>query len=299
MTAARDNPELGYLKELSARGDVNWAHVETLYNEWRNESVGLSPASALLISLAVAIAAGPGGFQVAGQVASAASFGGSSAAAAAVNAGNNAAVFGAQVRAGGDIGVQAGNEVAIGVLQNRAEMVYEEDQSNKSFTATNRRTESLRANLDSGGTISVRSRGDATLQGAQLAALTTVEITSDEGAVNLLAARDEAYSHLQRVYSGTWVTKSLDAGFEERSAVYTEILAGGDVTINAAQGVNAEFIGPQGTSLADALTAARDRPELAYLKELSARGDVNWAHVETLYNEWRNESVGLVLRRRF
>ena len=54
-------PSMAYLKMLAERNDVNWQPIKLAHDQWQYKQEGLTPAGAAILSIAIAIATGPGG----------------------------------------------------------------------------------------------------------------------------------------------------------------------------------------------------------------------------------------------
>lgn len=53
-----NNPNLSWLQDMNARGDINWQQVQELHDSWEYEESGLGPGAALAITIAVAAVSG-------------------------------------------------------------------------------------------------------------------------------------------------------------------------------------------------------------------------------------------------
>ncbi|MEE2602228.1 MAG: hypothetical protein VX595_04105, partial [Pseudomonadota bacterium] len=50
-----NNPDLAWLKEAEARGDVNWQQVKEIHDSWDYESQSMGAAAALVVAIVVTV----------------------------------------------------------------------------------------------------------------------------------------------------------------------------------------------------------------------------------------------------
>ncbi|RCV88555.1 DUF637 domain-containing protein [Billgrantia montanilacus] len=119
-------------------------------------------------------------------------------------------------------------------------------------------------------------------------------ITQSGGTIRFETASDvHTESHERSKSSFAWQSASGE-GFTRETLRQSELVAQGDLIIQAAEGIHIdvqEIDRHSITRTIDAMVAAN--PDLAWLQEMEQRGDVDWRQVKAFHDSWDYEQSGL------
>jgi adhesin HecA-like repeat protein len=216
-----------------------------------------------------------------------------------IRSANDMFVQGADIRAGGDILLDAAGKMAIvaGESSRSASSNLASDANLGEYHNESDLHRSGTAEVSqfrSGGNITFESGGDQTHEGTLAKAAGGIALTSERGAVHLLAARDtEQTRHTEESSDFSWVTQK-DSGRYDETLRMVSLQPRGQLIVDAAKGIDIDIEridGKTGPALVNTL-AARD-PELAWLKDMADRGDIDWNRVQEVHESWSDEHEGL------
>nr|WP_329610976.1 DUF637 domain-containing protein [Pseudomonas sp. KNUC1026] len=147
--------------------------------------------------------------------------------------------------------------------------------------------------VKAGGDITLASGGDQTYQGARLE--TAKDLTIDSGgAVTFEAVKDlHQESHEKSSNSAVWNSMS-GKGRTDETVRQTEMAVQGELMIQAAQRITVDVKEVNQQSVhqtIDAMVAVN--PDLAWLKDAEARGDVDWRQVKEVHDSYKYSHSGL------
>ncbi|HGH0371199.1 TPA: contact-dependent inhibition toxin CdiA [Yersinia enterocolitica] len=162
---------------------------------------------------------------------------------------------------------------------------------NVHHVATNKVTE-----FTAEGDISLLSRDDSTYQASKIAAGQNAKLTSPHGKVIFEAVKDIAFQQKTELSKGFYI-KYTDKGYLDEKWVLPTIHTGGELTVDAAQGIRADVKVKNGESLRSAITALSKTPGNEWLNDLNLRDDVQWQKVMDAYHSWdhKNEQLNPVV----
>tara|TARA_R110002073_G_scaffold247067_1_gene410034 strand:+ start:15409 stop:22194 length:6786 start_codon:yes stop_codon:yes gene_type:complete len=165
------------------------------------------------------------------------------------------------------------------------------------YTEEQRSTSTVRSevtSINAGGDINMQSYGDQVYQGSVIKSGGDQTYTSEAGSVSFLAVTDTTQtSHTEQSSDFSWVTMKSEGSLDE-TARMVSLQPGGDLIINAANGINVDLrqINAQtGPELVAALV--EQNPEMAWLQQLSDQGGINWNEVQEVHERWSDESETL------
>lgn len=158
---------------------------------------------------------------------------------------------------------------------------------NVQHVATNKVTE-----FTADDNINLLSRDDSTYQASKIAAGQNARLTSTHGRVNFEAVKDSSFEQKTTVSKGFYI-KHTDKGYQDEKWILPIIHTGGELTIDAAQGVSADIKVRNEQSLHDAVIALGNTPGNEWLKTLNLRDDVQWQKVMDTYHRWDHRSQQL------
>ncbi|HDL6961545.1 TPA: contact-dependent inhibition toxin CdiA [Yersinia enterocolitica] len=162
---------------------------------------------------------------------------------------------------------------------------------NVQHVATNKVTE-----FTAEGDISLLSRDDSTYQASKIAAGQNAKLTSTHGKVIFEAVKDITFQQKTTLSKGFYI-KNTDKGYLDEKWVLPTIQTGGELTVDAAQGIRADVKVKNGESLRSAITALSKTPGNEWLNDLNLRDDVQWQKVMDAYHRWdhKNEQLNPVV----
>jgi filamentous hemagglutinin len=223
------------------------------------------------------------------------------------NAVNNINIAGSDITAVGDASLTAANDVNITSVQD-SEYHYRETKKKssslaKGFDSTgalgfgsdkNSKHESqtitnVASNI-SGNNVNITSGANTVVVASNLTATNDVNINSG-GIAYLGAAKDADYeSNSKSSKSLNWQSMS-GSGHSDETVVHTKISAGGDVNINALQGVIVDI--KNGGTVQQSIDKLATQPGLEYLADLKNNPNVDWNKINEAHKNWNYKSQGL------
>lgn len=198
-----------------------------------------------------------------------------------VQAGNDLAVVASTVKARGDIAFAAGNDVTIASAANEASSEYRYKSSRKKITQENSSVRQQASVIEAGGDLLVAANNDLTLRASQLRAADNVSLQAG-GDLSSLAAANQDYSFYERSEKkkgsfGKSSRKSLQResatvrqqGVEIEAGADLEMIASNNLVLSASQlKAEGEAYLYAGHDLA--LTSAQDSDSSYYAKSKSS-----------------------------
>ncbi|MGV8003531.1 DUF637 domain-containing protein [Photorhabdus temperata subsp. temperata] len=160
-------------------------------------------------------------------------------------------------------------------------------ETRRKESATNKVTE-----FTADGNINLLAKDDVTLEAARINTQKNAGITSRTGQVNFKAVKNTTFEQTITESTGFFITHS-DKGYIENTWVLPAIHFGGKLTVEAANGINADIKAQKGQSLQNAVSIFGNTPETAWLKGLNERQDVQWNLVKDAYDRWDYKSQHL------
>lgn len=229
-----------------------------------------------------------------------------------ITAGRDITISGSDVNADGNITLNAGDDVTIASVQDSETHIRKAMKKaawlKKAFTGglffdmaglaakdettnqTSVRTTVSGATIDAGNNLSSTSGDDTMVVASNLNAGGNVTINAG-GAVGLLSAKESNYKQdTKSTESLMWQT-SKDQGHSDETVVHTKINAGGNLDINAAEGIFVDI--KNAGSVAESIDILAQQPGLEYLADLKNNPNVNWQKIEEAHEAWDYSAQGL------
>ncbi|HCI9213314.1 DUF637 domain-containing protein [Klebsiella variicola] len=154
-------------------------------------------------------------------------------------------------------------------------------------TTTNKVTE-----FTAGGNLSLMSRDDSTYEASKIEAQKNATLTSTNGKVNFLAVKNTTFEQTVSTSKGFYI-KQGNKGYSEGKWVLPSVYVGGQLAVNAANGISADIKAKNGQALQGAVNALGALSGTEWLKGLNTRSDVQWNTVKDAYDSWNYKSQGL------
>ncbi|WP_211235502.1 DUF637 domain-containing protein [Litchfieldella anticariensis] len=216
-----------------------------------------------------------------------------------LSADQNLQLIASEAEAKGDAYLFAGHNVALYTANNQDYSLSEKRSGGGLFGSSSYRRDeinNLRAvgsQVHSGNDLSVVSGADQTYQGARLEAGNDLTLASG-GAIRFETASDiRTESHEKRSGNFAWQS-SEGEGFTRETLRQSELVSRGNLVIQAANRIVVDVpeVNQQTVSeMVDAMVEADS--DLAWLKEMETRGDVDWRRVKAIHDTWDYEHSGI------
>ncbi|WP_240609950.1 hemagglutinin repeat-containing protein [Billgrantia endophytica] len=217
----------------------------------------------------------------------------------ALEAGNDLTLSAAQLRAGSDASLFAGNRIELLTAQEEDYAFYESSRSGGLFRSRRHQRDEthdvreIGSEMMAEGDIALVSGGDQTYRGARLESGQDLSLIGG-GEITFDTASDIRTESHERSRSNALSQSARGHGSTRETLRQNELMAQGDIRIHAEQGIHALYEARDGESLDAAIerVVAND-PDLAWLQTLQGRDDVTWESIEAFRDEWRYSQSGL------
>ncbi|PQO94927.1 hypothetical protein C5612_30990, partial [Pseudomonas frederiksbergensis] len=147
--------------------------------------------------------------------------------------------------------------------------------------------------IKSGGDLTLSSGGDQRYQVAKLES--GKDITLDSGGAIVFEGVKDLHdeSHTKSDGDAFW-TSSKGKGNTDETLRQTQMIAKGNITIKAVEGLRIDLKEVNQQSVSQTIDAmVQADPQLAWLKQAEARGDVDWKLVKEIHESFKYETSGL------
>ncbi|WP_278248861.1 DUF637 domain-containing protein [Stutzerimonas kirkiae] len=147
--------------------------------------------------------------------------------------------------------------------------------------------------IATGGDLSLVSGGDQTYQAAKLTSDEDL-ILSSGGEIVFEGVKDlEQESHEKSKSSLAWQS-AKGKGTTDETLVQSELVAQGALVIQAVEGLQIDIKEVNRQTVSQTIEAmVQADPELAWLKEMEQRGDIDWQRVKEVHDSFKYSSSGL------
>ncbi|WP_194285823.1 two-partner secretion domain-containing protein [Alcanivorax sediminis] len=210
----------------------------------------------------------------------------------------NLIAIASHLQSGGDMSLSAGGDIAFLAAQNSSYHLFENNKDGDYGAKSTKRDEiqsvtNVGTTLSAGGNLTIKSDGDQRYQAARLESGGDISIVSG-GHITFEAVKDlYRESHESSQGDLSWNQMSSE-GRTDETVLQSEIVAQGNLAIQAAEGLSIDLKDiDQGTvsEMIDGMVA--NNPDLAWLKEAEARGDVDWNRVQEIHDSWDESSQSM------
>ena len=162
--------------------------------------------------------------------------------------------------------------------------------TSSSKTITSKQQRQQGAQIKSGKAISLDAGNNIALISPTLTATDNIELNADNK-ILLGTSKDSDYLHEQYDKTGAFKWEFGNQGHNDETVRHTEITAGGDIKIDAGNGVIVEY--KQDGSLSESIDSLSQLPELAWMGELKNRDDIDWQAIEEVHEQWQEHEEGV------
>ena len=216
----------------------------------------------------------------------------------ALSAGNDLGLIASKVEAGNEAYLAAGNKLQLLAAQNSDYSLYDMKKSGSWGSKKTQRDEvtqvtNVGSEITTGGNLTLVSGGDQRYQGAKLDSGKDLTLDSG-GSITFEAVKDlHQESHTKSDSDLAW--QSFEGkGSTDETLRQSQLTAKGQTVINAVNGLNIDIKQIDQHTVSQTIDAmVKADPQLAWLKEAEARGDVNWKQVKELHDSFKYSNSGL------
>ncbi|QDL02966.1 two-partner secretion system putative hemagglutinin TpsA2 [Pseudomonas paraeruginosa] len=216
----------------------------------------------------------------------------------AINAGQDLRLIASQASAGDEAYLVAGDKLELLAANDSSYYLYDKKKKGDFGRKETRRDEvtdvkAVGSQISSGGDLTLLSGGDQTYQGAKLESGNDLAIVSG-GAVTFEAVKDlHQESHEKSKGDLAWQS-SKGKGQTDETVRQTQIVAQGNLAIKAVEGLKIDLKHIDQKTVSQTIDAmVQADPQLAWLKQMEQRGDVDWRRVQELHDSWKYSNSGL------
>jgi hypothetical protein len=216
-----------------------------------------------------------------------------------VLAGNDLTAVASKLKAADEAYLYAGNQLSLLAAQNSDYSLYDKQKKGGWGSKETQRDEvttirNIGTSITTGGDLTLVSEGDQLYQRARLESGNDLTLDSG-GSITFEAVKDlDQESHEKEDSSFVW-TSTKGKGNTDETLRQSVLLAKGEVVIKAVDGLHIDIKQINQKSVSQTIDAmVKAEPELAWLKEAEARGDVDWRRVKEIHEsfKYQNSSLG-------
>jgi adhesin HecA-like repeat protein len=209
-----------------------------------------------------------------------------------VLADGNLILSASQLKAEGEAFLYAGEQLALLAAQNSDYYLYDMKKKGSWGSKKTQRDEvttvrNVGSSITTGGDLTLVSEGDQLYQKARLESGNDLILDSG-GSITFEAVKDlDQESHEKSKSSWAW-TSAKGKGKTDETLKQSELIAQGDLVIQAVDGLKIDIKQVNQQSVSQTIDAmVKADPELAWLKEAEARGDVDWRRVKEVHDSFK------------
>ncbi|OPA85728.1 hypothetical protein BFW87_27200 [Pseudomonas fluorescens] len=213
-------------------------------------------------------------------------------------AGTDLTLIASKISAGNEAYVHADNELQLLAAQDSNYSLYDMNKKGGWGSKKTQRDEAtdvknVGSEIKTGGDLTLESGGDQKYQAAKLDSGGDIAIVSG-GAVTFEAVMDlRQESHEKSNDNAFWVS-SKGKGNTDETLRQTQMVAEGNIAIKAVEGLKIDVKQVNQQTVSQSIDAmVKADPQLAWIKEAEARGDVDWRQVKEIHDSFKYNNSGL------
>jgi filamentous hemagglutinin family protein len=210
----------------------------------------------------------------------------------------NLLLVASQLKAGNEAYLYAGEQLALLAAQNSDYSLYDKKKKGGWGSKETQRDEvttvrNVGSSITTGGDLILVSEGDQLYQKARLESGSDLILDSG-GSITFEAVKDlDQESHEKSSNSLAW-TSAKGKGSTDETLYQSQLIAKGDLVIQAVDGLKIDVKEVNQQSVSQTIDAmVKADPELAWLKEMEQRGDVDWRQVKEIHDSFKYSHSGL------
>ncbi|CAM3036459.1 filamentous hemagglutinin [Pseudomonas gessardii] len=213
-------------------------------------------------------------------------------------AGTDLTLVASKISAGNEAYVHADNELNMLAAQDSNYSLYDMKKKGNWGSKKTQRDEvtdvkNIGSEIKTGGDLTLESGGDQLYQAAKLDSGGDIAIASG-GAVTFEAVKDlRQESHEKSNNNAFWVS-SKGKGTTDETLRQTQMVAEGNIAIKAVEGLKIDVTQVNQQTVSQSIDAmVKADPQLAWIKDAQARGDVDWRQVKEIHDSFKYNNSGL------
>jgi filamentous hemagglutinin len=215
-----------------------------------------------------------------------------------IEAGHDLTAVASELEAGGEAYLYAGGDLSLLAAEDSDYQLYDMKKKGSWGSKKTQRDEvttvsNVGTSIEAGGDLTLVSEGDQLYQRAHLESGADLTLESG-GEIAFEGVKDlKQESHEKSDDSALW--KSMKGkGTTDETVVQSELIAAGEITIKAVEGIRIDIKEVNQQSVQQTIDAmVQADPELAWLKEMEARGDVDWRRVKEIHDSFKYQHSGM------
>ena len=215
-----------------------------------------------------------------------------------LSAGKDLALIASRISSGDEAYLVAGNNLGLLSAEDSDYSLYDMKRGGGFGSGKTQRDEvtdvkNIGSQIKTGGDLTIQSQGDQKYQVARLVSGEDLTIVSG-GAVTFEGMKDlHQESHEKSKSSFAWNSMS-GKGNTDEALRQTQIIAKGDIVIEAVDGLHIDVKQVNQQTVSQSIDAmVQADPQLAWLKEVEKRGDVDWRQVKEVHDSYKYSHSGL------
>lgn len=215
-----------------------------------------------------------------------------------ITADNNLIVSASQLEAGDEAYLYAGDQLALLSAEDSDYSLYDMKKKGSWGSKEAKRDEvtdvrNIGSTITTGGDLTLESGGDQLYRNAELDS--GGDLTLDSGGAITFEAVKDTHQESHDESSSSWVWTSMDSkGKVDETLRQSQLTAKGEVLISAVDGLHIDVKQVNQQTVSQSIDAmVQADPSMAWLKEVDARGDVDWRQVREVHDQWSESHSGL------
>ncbi|WP_223481448.1 MULTISPECIES: DUF637 domain-containing protein [unclassified Pseudomonas] len=215
-----------------------------------------------------------------------------------VKAAGDVTLRASNLTAGDEAYVYAGNNLNVLAAENRDYTLYDMTAKGAFGAKKTKRDEVtdvkyVGSHITSGGNLTLESGGDQLYQVAKLESGKDITLDSG-GSITFEAVKDlHDESHTKSDNDAFW-NSSKGKGNTDETLRQTQMIAKGNIVIKAVDGLKIDIKQVDRQTVSQTIDAmVQADPQLAWLKQAEARGDVDWRQVKEIHESFKYNNSGL------
>jgi filamentous hemagglutinin len=214
------------------------------------------------------------------------------------SSGRDTTLVASKISAGNEAYVYAGNDLSLLAAQNKDHTLYDMKEKGGFGNLKLQRDEVTQvthvgSEIKNGGNLSLVSLGDQHYQVAKLDSGKDILLDSG-GAITFEGVKDlHDESHTKTNNNAAWVS-AKGRGNTDETLRQTQMIAKGNIVLKAVDGLKIDIKDVSQESVSQTIDAmVKADPQLAWLKDAEARGDVDWRRVKEIHESFKYENSGV------
>lgn len=215
-----------------------------------------------------------------------------------LSAGKDLAMIASRITAGDEAYLVAGGKLGLLSAQDSDYSLYDMKKKGGMGSKKTRRDEvtdvkNIGSEIATGGDLTLRSGDNQRYQVAQLNSGKDLTIDSG-GSITFDSATDlHQESHEKSKSNAAWFSMKGE-GRTDETVRQSELTAKGDLVINAVGKIHVDVRQVSKQTVSESINAMVNAdPKLAWLKELDARGDIDWRQVQEIHSSFKYANAGM------